>query len=137
MFSEHVEIYQRAHSYIYYLLPPGGFSLAFHPFYYALPFVINTVLPEHMTQKMLARVFPNRNVNDIPKFPAHYSGCRISRHVRGTLSDIGFSDVWQIPFYGHTYYGKFPVIREVHELGRAACRERVCQYGEISVVAVT
>src|SRR3546814_19961559 len=93
---------------------------------------------EHMTQKMLARVFPNRNVNDIPKFPAHYSGCRISRHVRVTLSDIGFSDVWQIPFYGHTYYGKFPVIREVHaEVSKAiaamepkereTCRARGCQ----------
>src|SRR3546814_7449338 len=87
MVMEHVESYERAYSNIYDLLRPGGISLAFHPVYYALPFVINTVLPEHMTQKMLARVFPNRNVNDIPKFPAHYSGCRISRHVRGTLSD--------------------------------------------------
>src|SRR3546814_21124471 len=64
------------------LLRPGGISLAFHPVYYALPFVINTVLPEHMTQKMLARVFPNRNVNDIPNFPAHYSGCRIKSEER-------------------------------------------------------
>src|SRR3546814_18921168 len=95
------------------LLRPGGISLAFHPVYYALPFVINTVLPEHMKQKMQARVFPNRNVYDIPQFPANYSGCSISRHVRGTLADIGFSDVCLIPFYGTPHYGKFHVIREV------------------------
>lgn len=114
MVMEHVESYERAYSNIYDILKPGGISIAFHPVYYALPFVINNVLPEHVSQKLLATVFPNRTVSDIPKFPAHYSGCKISPKVRRTLSHIGFSKVWQVPFYGHTYYGKFPVVREVH-----------------------
>lgn len=120
MVMEHVESYERAYSNIYDLLRPGGISLAFHPVYYALPFVINTALPEHLTRKLLASVFPNRNVNDIPKFPAYYSGCKISKNVCKTLSDIGFSEVWQIPFYGHTYYTKFPVIREIHAVATKA-----------------
>lgn len=114
MVMEHVESYERAYSNIYDLLRPGGVSLAFHPVYYALPFVVNAVLPEHVTRAMLARIFPNRNNDEIPKFPAYYSGCRISRRIRERLTEIGFSDVWQVPFYGHTYYGKFPVVREIH-----------------------
>src|SRR3546814_20751190 len=77
MVMEHVESYERAYSNIYDLLRPGGISLAFHPVSSALPFFINTVLPETLTQKMMARVFPPRTIHYLPTFPAHSNGLPI------------------------------------------------------------
>lgn len=110
MVMEHVPNYERAYRNIFRILRPGGVSLAYHPVLFASPFVVNKLLPETISRALLTTFFPNRTDDGIPKFPAIYSGCKISDDVRKRLLAIGYRNVWQIPFYGHTYYEKFPVV---------------------------
>jgi len=108
MVMEHVASYERAYTNLYRILKPGGVSIAFHPVLFAFPFVVNKFMPEAASARILETLFPNRNDEQIPKFPASYSGCVISQRVRNRLKEIGFKDVWQVPFYGHGYYNRFP-----------------------------
>lgn len=114
MVMEHVPNYRRAYRNIHEILREGGISIAFHPVLFSAPFVLNRLMPEAASARLLKALFPNRTDSGIPKFPAVYSGCRISGGVRRSLREIGFRNVWQIPFYGHNYYAKFPGIRQVH-----------------------
>lgn len=34
--------------------------------------------------------------------------------MRRRLGEIGFAEVLIVPFYGHRYYQRFPVIRDIH-----------------------
>lgn len=114
MVMEHVANYERAYRNIYRILRPGGVAIAFHPVLYSFPFIVNRLIPEAASEKILKAVFPNRTDTGTPKFPAVYSGCRISGGVRAHIRNIGFTDVWQIPFFGHNYYSRFPGIRSAH-----------------------
>lgn len=124
MVMEHVASFERAYKNIYRILAPGGVSIAFHPVLYAAPFVINRLIPESASEGLLRRVFPHRSDDGVPKFPAVYSGCVISEGFQRTLKDIGFSTVRQVPFYGHNYYMKIPVVRELHDRVSAFIRDR-------------
>lgn len=114
MVMEHVPNYLRAYRNIHTVLRDGGISIAFHPVLYSVPFVLNWLIPEQASRRLLTLMFPHRTDAGTPKFPAVYSGCRISAAVRRNLKDIGFRNVWQLPFYGHTYYSRMPGIRDVH-----------------------
>jgi SAM-dependent methyltransferase len=123
MVMEHVASYKRAYANIHTILKPGGVSVAFHPTLYALPFVMNKLLPETLAEPILQAFFPTRNDDGIPKFPARYNGCVISNGVQSYLRGIGFRDVWQIPFYGHDYYIGVPLLRSAQaSLSRFAAR---------------
>jgi SAM-dependent methyltransferase len=114
MLMEHVPDYRAAYRNISTILRTGGISIAFHPVLFSVPFVANRLLPEHLSVAILKAVFPNRNDDEKPKFPAVYSGCRISSSVRQAIMAEGFRSVQQIPFWGHSYYRKFPIIRSIH-----------------------
>jgi SAM-dependent methyltransferase len=120
---EHVSDYRRAYANIHAVLAPGGVHIAFHPLRFALPFLLNTMLPEPLSRPLLIHFLPNRDDEGSPKFPAHYSGCRISASVREQIRQIGFRDVWQLPFYGHGYYQPFPVLRDLHAAATRALRD--------------
>lgn len=125
MVMEHVENFERAYRNIYDILKPGGVSLAFHPVLYAAPFVINRLIPERLSARLLKALFPHRTDDGVPKFPATYSGCQISERVQKKIAAIGFRQVWQIPFYGHNYYRKLPVVRTIH----ASATKWICGQG--------
>jgi len=116
MVMEHVGNFHDAYRNIHRILTPGGLAIAFHPVLYAVPFVINRMIPETVSQPLLAKLFPDRTDEGTPKFPAWYSGCFVSQRVRDSLRAIGFADVWQAPFYGHRYYRKIPIVRDIHKL---------------------
>jgi SAM-dependent methyltransferase len=116
MVMEHVADYERAYANIHAILRPGGVAIAFHPVLYSMPFLVNRLLPEAASDKILRVFFPNRNESDTPKFPAVYSGCRISLKVRDNIKRLGFREVWQVPFYGHNYYSRLPVVRDIHNI---------------------
>ena len=116
MVMEHVASYERSYRNLHTILREGGVGIAFHPVLYSLPFAINRIMPERASQALLTRFFPNRTDEGTPKFPALYSGCFVSERLRRNLRDIGFRDVWQVPFYGHDYYSKIPLLREAHRL---------------------
>jgi SAM-dependent methyltransferase len=124
MVMEHVESYERAYQTIYQLLRPGGVTLAFHPTLFALPFLINHMIPEKLSDRILGMIFDDRSDQGEPKFPACYSGCRVSNAIVRTLEGIGFSEVIQIPFYGHDYYRHFPGMSTINRSVAAFARSR-------------
>lgn len=114
MVMEHVRDFRPAYRDICTLLRPGGVSIAFHPVPFALPFTANRLLPEWASRPILKLFTPDRGPDGIPKFPAYYSGCSVSRSVREAIEAAGFAEVWQLPFYGHSYYERIPLVRDIH-----------------------
>jgi SAM-dependent methyltransferase len=118
MLMEHLPDFRAAYRDISRLLRPGGVSIAFHPVLFAPPFLANRILPDRMSRFILKGLSPDRSDEGVPKFPAYYNGCTITSHLRHAIGEAGFSEVWQIPFFGHAYYRRIPIVRSVHALVR-------------------
>jgi len=114
MVFEHVEDGQKAWANLHEMLAPGGVALAFMPSLYALPFTINWLLPHKLTSAIVKRLQPHRTDEADPVFPALYSWCSAGDRVRRMLSQIGYREIVILPFYGHFYYKRFPLVRTVH-----------------------
>jgi len=112
MVFEHVENVGQAYRNIYKMLAPGGICLNFHPVLFSPPFLINYLTPTGAAEWLLHKLAPRRNGDEEPKFPAKYDRCRVSRSLRETLRSIGYRDVWQLPFWFHEYFAKFPGIQQ-------------------------
>jgi SAM-dependent methyltransferase len=122
MVFEHVKDAPRAWANVRALLAPGGVALAFHPTLYSPPFVINWLMPEALTGRVLRFFFPNRHDGDYPKFPARYEMCVADpAKVAPVLTQCGFSEALIAPFFGHRYFRHIPGLREADAaLGRVA-----------------
>lgn len=112
MVFEHVVDALQAYKNVYKILSHGGICLNFHPVLYSLPFLINYLAPTTSAERLLQKFSPKRNHNQEPKFPATYDCCRVSECLRNTLQSIGYRQVWQLPFWFHEYFVKFPGLRE-------------------------
>lgn len=114
MVFEHVADGRKAWSNLYEMLSPGGVGLAFIPTLYSLPFVLNLMLPDKLAASIVKMLFANRTDEDDPVFPARYSWCFTDARLNRMLSDIGYREVVVLPFYGHSYYKSFPLVRDVN-----------------------
>jgi SAM-dependent methyltransferase len=115
MVFEHVEDGDRAWRNLHHILAPGGVAIAFLPTLFALPFVLNKILPDDLAKRLIELVNRERNDETSPVFPARYSrSYAIERWLRPMFSEIGYRDVMIVPFYGHVYYRRFPVVRDIH-----------------------
>jgi SAM-dependent methyltransferase len=124
MVFEHVADGQRAWSNLYQLLAPGGVALAFVPTLYAFPFVVNKLLPDDVAAKIVKLLYPNRTDNEDPVFPARYSWTFASEaKMKPMLMAIGYSEAVILPFYGHGYFERFPVVRDIHAQFTAMARK--------------
>ena len=113
MVFEHVENAPRAWANVRALLAPGGVAMAFHPTLYAPPFVINWLMPEALTARVLRFFFPGRHNGDYPKFPARYEMCVADPgKIEPILTRCGFSETLIAPFWGHRYFRHIPGLRE-------------------------
>jgi SAM-dependent methyltransferase len=121
MVIEHVSNTQLAYENIRDKLNPRGVCLSFHPTLYALPFIVNLLLPERLSRKVLGLIFPSR-MNEESKFPARYSWCFASRKIVRRLKVLGFRDALIVPFYGHTYYKNIPVLRSLENWWHGVAR---------------
>ena len=111
--AEHVADGPAMHANVFRVLKPNGTAFHLIPTLYAIPFVINRLLPEAIGAKLLA-LLPRREVS--PKFPAYYSACYgDTPKMRKMFSDIGYSRVEIRNFYGHFYYERFPVLRTIEK----------------------
>ena len=120
---EHLTDTATAYRNIHAMLRPGGVMFHFYPTLYALPFVVNRVLPEAAADRVLRVVRP-RDRDQSPKFPASYRMCRSTMRVESAVRGLGFSDVSIKPFYTHAYYRRIPMIHQVH-LRAAGLYERL------------
>lgn len=112
--AEHVPDGAAMHRNVYSVLREGGTAFHLIPTLYALPFVINKYFPEKLSYQMLKMLSPRRAIS--PKFPAYYSDCYAEpEKMTNMLLSIGYSEVEIQPFYGHFYYEKIPVLKEIHE----------------------
>jgi SAM-dependent methyltransferase len=116
MVFEHLPDVKQAYQNVYKILSPGGICLNFHPVLFSPPFVINYLMPAMPAEHLLKRLAPQRNHNEHPKFPANYDCCWISRSFRNTLQVMGYQKVWQLPFWSHEYFVKFPGFRECDQI---------------------
>ncbi len=124
MLAEHVPDGYRFHSNVFSLLKPGGIAFHFMPTLYSPPFLINKILPERLTRAVLGAFFSNRNDAEIPKFPARYSMCygKSARLIQRFLS-IGYTGVDIRTFYGHGYFSRIPILRELDDaMSSLACK---------------
>lgn len=115
MVQEHVSDGRQFYKNCYSLLKEGGIVISFHPTLYASLYLVNKLLPETVSRKLLQLVFPHRNENEVPKFPAKYELCRISNKTRSEIKRIGFLQVEQLPFWGHNYYDKLSITKYAQE----------------------
>jgi hypothetical protein len=113
-FAEHVKDGRTLHRNVFKLLKPGGVAFHLMPTLYASPFLINRILPERLTSALLSVFTPSRSIS--PKFPAYYSECYgESKRTYQMFEDIGYSKVVVRDFFGHFYYDKIPVLRNLEK----------------------
>jgi SAM-dependent methyltransferase len=136
MVFEHVKDVRRAWRNLHTLLAPGGVAIAFHPTLYAAPFVANMLIPESLSSKIVSLLYKNRTADEDPKFPAHYDWCYgDAKIVEPMLSAIGFRDVAVLPFYGHDYFQKLPVVRQIDDWVSRTARRK--DFARLSAYAYT
>jgi len=107
------------------VLAPGGVALAFFPTLYAPPFIINRLIPESLSARILRLFFPDRHEGVQPKFPALYGHCRGGDHVLGRVfGKIGFRESLVVPFWNHGYFRAIPGLREIDRAFQNLARRR-------------
>jgi SAM-dependent methyltransferase len=117
MVMEHVKDAPRAWANMRELLRPGGVAFAFHPTLFGPPFVVNWLMPERASARVLRMVFPNRHDTGYPKFPARYEMCRTDPTILNPIfSRCGFTETLIAPIWGHGYFRALPGIRELDQL---------------------
>jgi SAM-dependent methyltransferase len=117
MLAEHVRDGRLFHSNIFRLLAPGGMAVHFFPTLYALPFVINRIIPECITEGIVRALQPGRfTTGRHEKFPARYDWCRgPTRRQLSRLRSLGYHIDEYIGYFGHDgYYLRIPVVRAMH-----------------------
>ena len=113
MLAEHVKSGKRLYGNLFDLLNPGGICLNHHPTLFAMPFVVNKIVPHGIAKRFVHFVFPTRRQND-SVFPAHYSWCTGLESVElGRRRAIGFAEVGVIHQYRHRYWRPFPIVRDI------------------------
>ena len=138
MLAEHVPDGPRFHANVFRLLKPGGVAFHFMPTLYSPPFVINKLLPETLSRKVLNAFFRHRNENEIPKFPARYSMCHgASGRLIARYKSIGYGEVDIRTFYGHDYFASIPILRDVDRvLSNTAYKRGMTLFGSYAYVTL-
>ncbi len=106
MLAEHVQSGKKFHHNVRELLRPGGMAFHFFPTLYAIPFMLNKIIPESLSLKLLGRVSKTRNnLGNHGKFPGYYNMCfgPTKNQIR-LLQNIGYQIDTYIGFFGHDYF---------------------------------
>ena len=123
MVFEHVDGVPRAWANMHKLLAPGGVAFAYFPCLYAWPFLINKLIPESVSSRIVRALYPHRRdgAGD-PKFPAHYDHC-VAREqtLRPMLEAAGFREIHIRPFWWHGYLKNVPLLGRADDAANRAC----------------
>lgn len=127
MVFEHVAGVEQAWRNVHTLLAPGGVGLAFIPTLYAWPFLLNHMIPETASRRLLNLFSREDRSSDgsNPKFPALYDWAYGSqRKLAPMLNRAGFEDIHVVPFWGHDYLRRVPVLRDLDDAYTRLCVAR-------------
>lgn len=117
MLAEHINNAPQFHANIAKMLAPNGVAVHFFPTLYALPFMVNRLIPESLSDRML-NIFAPRDRYQHAKFPAYYQWCRgptLKQFQR--FESVGLGVLEYIGFFGHSgYYRRVPGILQLHRL---------------------
>ena len=118
MLAEHVRDGETFHRNVHDILRPGGIACHFFPTLYALPLLLNSLIPERLSSRLLHWFNPVDAWH--LKFPAYYHWCRgpSKRQIR-RLERLGYTVLSYHGFFGHDYYLRVPVLKTLHG---ALCR---------------
>lgn len=113
--AEHVRSGELLHRNVFQALKPGGVALHYFPTLYCLPFIVNRIVPETLGSRILDLAAPRDRVRE-EKFPARYDWTRgpTSRQLE-RLHSVGFEVLEYTAGFGHNYYLRIPVLRNVAE----------------------
>lgn len=118
MLAEHIRSGQVFHSNVAKLLRPGGKAFHFFPTMYAPPYLLNRILPEHLSERVLSLLQPGKRRKDgrNAKFPAYYSWCRgPSKNQYRKFESVGLRVDRYVGFFGHEdYYNRLPLLKAAH-----------------------
>jgi hypothetical protein len=102
MVNEHVSNGDLYYRNICNILHPGGISVHFFSTLYALPFLLNKILPDSISSPILMRMSPR---GEKRKFQAHYDWARGPRFAAAKrFGHVGFKVLEYHGYFGHHYY---------------------------------
>jgi SAM-dependent methyltransferase len=104
MVNEHVQDGEQYHKNIFRVLQPGGIAVHCFSTLGTLPFAINRMLPDFVTDHLL-RAFSPRDEHKHGKFKAYYSwGRGPSKAMIARFESLGYEVLEYTGYYGHEYY---------------------------------
>lgn len=117
MVGEHISDGHQYHQNIYKILRAGGISAHCFSTLWTLPFAVNRLLPEFLTDRLL-NTFAPRNEHQHAKFKAYYSWSRgPSKSMIRRFENLGFEVVSYTGYFGHGYYRKrMPALQHLENL---------------------
>lgn len=115
MLAEHIKNGKQFHKNVYAMLKPGGIVVHYYPTLYALPFVVNRIIPEWLSSFLLD-IFLPRDKYQTAKFPAYYNWTYgPTPAMLNMLTETGYEVVEFRAFFGTTYYSRIPLLRDIHK----------------------
>ena len=121
MLAEHVKDGAAMHRNILRLLVPGGMAFHFFPTLYHPAFLVNRVVPERLGRAAVAGLRQGP-AKEFIKFPAYYSHCYgPTPRSHRFFTNLGYEVLEYQPFYGSSYLGRIPLLREVEDAFARAC----------------
>jgi len=117
MLAEHISNPKQFHTNVREMLVENGLAVHLFPTLYALPFLVNYLVPEYLAGFLL-NAFAPRDKYQHEKFSAYYRWCRgPTRSQIKKLSSVGYDVVEYRGFFGHTgYYEKIKIMKRIHEI---------------------
>ena len=115
MTAEHFRDPRHAYLNMLQALVPGGLSVHCFATLYALPFVVNRVIPDRLSNFLWDHFAP-RDRERHAKFKAYYSHCRGPiESQRQFYQSLGYEIVEYRGYFGHNYYEpRFPFLHRLH-----------------------
>ena len=108
MMAEHVRNGSLFHKNTFSMLKPGGIAVHYFPTLYALPFLVNRLIPERLSS-LLLDLFSPRDRYQLGKFPAYDSWCYgPTPPMLKMLTGIGYEIVQFKGFFGVFTIGESP-----------------------------
>jgi len=118
MVNEHIKNGKVYYNNIFQVLKKGGITIHCFSTLFCLPFLINRITPEFISDKLLNFVSPREDNHLQGKFTAYYSWSRgPTKSMIKQFQNIGYKVIEYVGFFGHNYYlNKFPLLHTLEEI---------------------